>query len=190
MNSVMRNRILLMVALLATAGIMAAMAYTRAEVRNPASAAIVRTDVALLALSCNDGIGNKDGTCSLNTDGRLHLNFAKGKDGEYGFQPGSKYTFENLVKVTNNSEDTVEVSTAASITSGSTIIPYTVTAGSTTMLPGAGTIKLAPGETTSLTFVADVPDNWAAANSKMFNSASDRYTSSGVFTVHAVAVAP
>lgn len=78
----MRSRLLLMVALLATAGIMAAMAYTSAEVRNPAEATVVRTDVALLALSCNEGVGYMDENCWVDKDGRLHLDFAKGRDGE------------------------------------------------------------------------------------------------------------
>lgn len=89
----MRSRVLLMVALLATAGIMATMAYTSAEVRNPAQATIVRTDVALLALDCNEGVGYKDESCWVDEDGRLHLDFAKG----YGEEPGEAPSEEPVV---------------------------------------------------------------------------------------------
>lgn len=93
----MRSRVLLMVALLATAGIMATMAYTSAEVRNPAQATIVRTDVALLALDCNEGVGYMDESCTVEDDGRLHLNFAKGLN-----QPGEPAEEEPVVVAVQN----------------------------------------------------------------------------------------
>lgn len=264
----MRSRLFLMVALLAVAGVMAAMAYTSAEVRNPAEATIVRTDVALLALSCNDeGPGYKDENCWVDNDGRLHLDFAKGlrqegapgadpepqyvitsvsaqakqetvgsknkttyywyeitvrtskgdvykfttdkhtkrvdyfehrlkqlggvqcveyrykvnnkwqdwkdyclpddavpgEDGtpgksEYGFQPGSTYVFDKLVKVTNNSEDTIDVSVELQGTlfeSDANGLVDTVTIDKN---------KLGPGEFTYISFAFEVADDFADQN--------------------------
>src|SRR5690606_21247337 len=67
-----------MVAPLIIGGVMAVMASTSTDISNPADATIVRTDVALLALSCNTGAGYKDESCWVDDDGRLHLDFAKG----------------------------------------------------------------------------------------------------------------
>lgn len=79
----MRSRVFLMVALLAVAGIMAAMAYSTGEVYNPAEGAVVSTENALLAISCHEGVGNLDKACEIKSDGRAHLNVAKGLN-----QPG------------------------------------------------------------------------------------------------------
>lgn len=78
-----RSRVFLMVALLAVAGIMAAMAYSTGEVYNPAEGAVVSTQNALLAISCHEGVGNLDKACEIKSDGRAHLNVAKGLN-----QPG------------------------------------------------------------------------------------------------------
>lgn len=290
----MRSRVVLMVALLATAGIMATMAYTSAEVRNPAEATIVRTDVALLALDCNTNdpdYGYADETCWVDKDGRLHLNFAKGlkEDGEpteepvlvesasetpqpsgsgqkdrwyevtltddqghtfkedtkkkksyaiknftytkngrcinysfeaqtkpyganqwetvtdtlcipadhvhegeptpgapglYGFQPGSTYRFNNLVKVTNNSNDTIEIdyNTEGDLFDGSeSSLDVQVTLSETT---------LGPGEFAYVSFEFDVPDDWAEQTDNWFDNGDEKYPFEGTLTVTAEAIAP
>lgn len=276
----MRNRIVVMLAMLAVAGIMAAMAYTRAEVRNPASATIVRTDVALLALDCApDGVGYKDENCRVDKDGRLHLDFARGlaeegtpgtpgthwvtgpepgeiygfssstngdgtisltyktqdgrsatltvpdsssksfsgttngchtsvigsntikichlsdikdgpgapgKPGTYGFQPGSTYNFGNLVRVTNNSEDAVNVSVALPsdwMTSG---FDVAVASGSID-LTAPHSIRLASGDSTWISFAFTVPDEWATATGNFFPTGAERYPFSGMLVVNAEA---
>lgn len=285
-----RSRVMLMVALLATAGIMATMAYTSAEVRNPAQATIVRTDVALLALDCNEGVGYMDESCTVEEDGRLHLNFAKGlsepgepgeaepvvvdvdaekrgsgsgkreryyrvtltddqghthtgntvktdsydiknfhhdingrcinytyeartKDrgqnqwqtvsgtlcipadhmhegepgpgapGFYGFQPGSTYVFNNLVKVTNNSEDTIEIGYGTEgdlFNNGESHLDIQITLSETT---------LGPGEFAYISFAFDVPDDWADQTGNRFPNGDEQYPFDGTLTVTAQAVA-
>lgn len=295
---VVRSRVLLMVALLAVAGVMAAMAYTSAEVNNPAEATIVRTDVALLALECADpsATGYKDANCEIKDDGRLHLNFAKGKSqpggepgevdpvvvsvseqkkgsgsgytdryyevtltddeghrvkkdtvkkksyeikdfeseiigscitysyrakvntwgknqwetvsgtlciddhkhkgeppadqpGYYGFQPGSVYRFGDLVKVTNNSEDsvniTVELPEEWLNQSGMDI---DVTADGVDLTNPSNFIRLGPGESTWINFTFAVPDNWADATGNRFPTGEERYPFGGTLVVKSVAV--
>jgi len=92
--------ILAIVVLLAVSGLAAALAYTSAEVDNPMSMDVVSTDDALLAMSPGDyeEAVNIEG-------GKLVLTPGKGFGGEmFGFQPGSKYTFEKIFTVENNAE--------------------------------------------------------------------------------------
>lgn len=106
----MRFRVLMVATALAVAGLMAAMAYNVATINSPATAAVVSTDSALLALSCkpNTEAGNKDDTCSVK-DGVLFLNFEKGLEGDFGFQPNSEYEFNELVIITNNSSELLDI---------------------------------------------------------------------------------
>lgn len=292
----MRSRVFLMVALLAIAGIMAAMAYTEAEVRNPAEATIVRTDVALLALSCKEGVGNLDEACWVDEDGRMHLNFRKGlkedgepseeepvvigvsetrqsvdgynpkerwykvtltddqghefsdetknrksyevkdfkydidgrcidysfqaltkksgsnqwvtvsgricipakhthqgepgesKSGFYGFQPGSTYTFADLAKVTNNSEETIDVSAVLPEGWAESGMEISVTSNGKDLTDPSTTIRLASGESAWITFVFNVPDDWAEQQDKWFPTGEEEYPFGGMFIINAVAV--
>lgn len=270
--AMLRNRVLLMVALLAITGTMAAMAYTTANVHSPATGTVVHTNVALLALNCNDGIGRNDEVCESHTDGRLHLNFAKGlgtpgtpgtppgpsaepgniyysdfkqngneitwvlrdtdnnertvtysdahptnqythtvqangcvtatyrlntgdtrtikvcrlsdfdgtpgtpgAPGLYGFQPGSTYTFNDLVKVTNNSNDTVDVSVAMD----PALSTLTITVDET---------HLGPGDTALVSFSFTVPDEWGVPDK--FPTGDEQYPFTGTMVINAVATAP
>jgi len=103
----LRKGLLLVAVLLAVSCLLAATAYTNAEVSNSATVKVVSTDTALLALEPNEGTGLNDETCYIDERGRLVFNFAAGLDGDYGFQPDSSYEFEDLFIVTNNSNDCV-----------------------------------------------------------------------------------
>src|SRR5690606_11599033 len=62
-----------------------------------------------------------------------------GAPGLYGFQPGSTYRFNNLVKVTNNSNDTIEIdyNTEGDLFDDSkTFLDIDVTLSETTLGPG------------------------------------------------------
>ena len=107
--------ILIIVALLAVSGIMAAMAYTEATVWNQADMTIINTDKALVGLyPWADRVGTKDKTVYIDeNDGRLYFNFAAGYgdqagQGTKGFQPGSVYKWGQLFRVYNRSNDNVE----------------------------------------------------------------------------------
>lgn len=276
---------LLLVALLAATAIAATMAYTGAKISSPVSATVVRTDVALLALDCNPGLGKNDGTCELNADGRLHLHFAKGlteggtpgtdpipghweptialvnaktqgnrfevqvidsngnehefqtseqvgtnqfryeivddephcleyevraKDiwhgpekwcipgatyipgdegtpgtpgsGLYGFQPGSTYTFTDLVRITNHSADAVNVSVSMDLE-----LPVEVTNPGGADLT-SGTHYLAPGDSVLVSFAFTVPDEWGSPDK--FPNGDEQYPFTGTMVINAVATAP
>ncbi|MCR3923220.1 MAG: hypothetical protein NUK65_12020, partial [Firmicutes bacterium] len=100
--------ILVLVCLLLATGIMAAMAYTKAEVTNPMALTIKNTNESLLAIVPNTGVGHADAT-AVTDSGKLVLNFAAGNGGNFGFQPGSQYTFKDLFFVKNNSSDTIKM---------------------------------------------------------------------------------
>ena len=111
----MRKSLLLVVALLAMASLMAAMAYTKAEVTNPATITIVNTREAYLRVypsfhQNKPGVGYKDVNVFVDSDGRFKFDFTKDIWGtrKTGFQPGSRYEFEDLFCIYNASEDTVE----------------------------------------------------------------------------------
>ena len=256
------------------------MAYTSAEVHNPAEATVVQTDWALLALECNEGAGFNDETCWVDQDGRLYLNFAKGRaenppggggngptvgepyleddkwyvdvtledqtekvflvdrevlgivvrrvrtngllrvtdshcyivqwefspysigeqewswissddlfdprqacfdaapasdpepasepgSGLYGFQPGSTYEFEDLVKVTNNSVDTIDIGYTASgnlFNESVSFIHAEVTLNKT---------RLGSGEFAYISFIFRVPGDWAERTGKPFGNPFD-----------------
>lgn len=107
----MRKGLMLVVVLLAVASMMAAMAYTSATVRSDMSVTIADTDSSLLALIKGDhnattyvAVGHKSLAKVLNID------LSKGYDnGAFGLQADSIYTWEDLFKVKNNSENAVNV---------------------------------------------------------------------------------
>lgn len=101
--------ILLLVFLLAVTGVMAAMAFTKAEVTSPGALKVVNTNDALLAIRANTGVGYSDAVAVTNS-GKLVLNFAAGRgETDFGFQPGSQYTFKDLFFVKNNSNDKIKM---------------------------------------------------------------------------------
>lgn len=107
---VLRLRSMLVITALALTGVIAAMAYTQATINGSATAAVVATGDALLALRCSDDAVNADGVCYVE-DGKLYLDFSKGI-GDTGFQPNSEYQFDDLVIIANNSAGDVVVSFA------------------------------------------------------------------------------
>ena len=128
-----RRNLLVVVALLCVASLMAAMAYSTAIVANAASMTVENTTGSLLGLTVKNGVGNKDNTAWIGDDGRLHFDFAKGKGTHesgwnpknWGLQPGSTYTWDELFNVSNNSQDNVVYRIDAS----DELLPYiTVTA--------------------------------------------------------------
>lgn len=291
----MRSRVFLMVALLAVAGVMAAMAYTSVQLDNPATATIVDTENALLALSCNEGVGYQDETCSTgNGDGLMHLNFAAGlkdddDDGDdsepgemthdlayylddnkwyvdvelegeetkvvflidrfispnnrevtyiqitdfkqdgycftlkwrytteydpdendwtmgadvydcfrepsrsapYGFQPGSIYTFDELVKVTNNSEDSINlwVSLTGELEENASLLGLQVTSDGVDLLNG-GKVRLGSGDTLYISFSFAIPMDFADEDqyNVVFDDPDDAFSFSGTFVVQGEAV--
>lgn len=113
----MKKGLLVVIALLAFASIMAAMAYTSATVTNPATMSIVNSTKALLRVyprfhQNNPEVGYKDVNVFVDEDGRFKFDFTKGAwgagAGSVGFQPGSRYEFEDLFCIYNGSMDTVE----------------------------------------------------------------------------------
>jgi len=296
---VVRNRVLRLIAPLIISGVMAAMAYTSADINSPADAMVVRTDAALLALSCNEGVGYKDETCWIDEDGLLRLDFAKGwrepgeitlvdpqivdvtwvrqvlgeenngwrfveyevtltddrghtytevfgpmptfkwdeddfdytisQDGRcieaivgiefpsegtvtyltgemcipddhkhvasgfYGFQPGSTYRFHKLVQVTNNSEDSIDVSVSlkGDIGEKSDLLGLQVTSGDNDevdLLADGSVLRLGPGQAAFINFTFAVPKNFAQLHEVEFVDGSERFTFTGDVVVHGVAV--
>ena len=106
----MKKSLLSIIAMLALSTVMAAFAATSANVSNATMFTVASTDDALLAIDASDKRGNKDGSAVVE-DNVLKFNFGKGKEGKnFGLQPNSAYHWDPLYKITNNSEETVEVS--------------------------------------------------------------------------------
>lgn len=111
-----RRSLLVVVALLCMASLMAAMAYTSAIVTNPASMSIVNSAEAYLRVYPSFHVNNpENGYKDVNVfvdenDGRFKFDFTKGAHGvgATGFQPGSKYEFDNLFVIYNESKDAVK----------------------------------------------------------------------------------
>ncbi|MGB9825779.1 MAG: hypothetical protein ACPLRU_03810 [Desulfofundulus sp.] len=111
----MKRGVLVVVALLALASVMAAMAYTSATVTHPASMSIVNSAKAYLRVypsfhQNSPEVGYKDVNVFVDEDGRFKFDFTKGAHGvgATGFQPGSRYEFNDLFCIYNESKDTVE----------------------------------------------------------------------------------
>ena len=101
--------IIVIVCLLAVAGITAAMAYNTATVSNVASLGIINTSGALLSLNALDGKGNVDQTVR-EEDNVLLFEFGRGRGGQmFGLQPDSEYVWDKALKVVNNSAEAVSV---------------------------------------------------------------------------------
>lgn len=94
-----KKGLLVVIALLAMASLMAAMAFTRAQVNNSMTFSVVSTDEAKLALIANP---DHAGVAKI-VDNKLVLNFGP------GMQPGSIYSYDNLFYIQNNTDKTIYV---------------------------------------------------------------------------------
>lgn len=101
--------IVLIILLLAIAGVTAAMAYNNATVVSEGDLRISNTNTALLAIIANGGVGNLDATANYD-QGEMVFRFGKGKNNVfYGLQPNSEYEWNKLFKILNNSNENLEV---------------------------------------------------------------------------------
>lgn len=108
----MKKGLLLVIVLLCVASLMAAMAYTSATVTNASTVTVTNTNTALLALipQLNTVIGNKDGTASVDANGKLFFNFSKGFGAaDFGLQRSSTYEWDGLFTAKNNSLETISL---------------------------------------------------------------------------------
>lgn len=105
----MRRGLLVVVVLLAVASMMAAMAYTAATVRNPATFTVTNTAESLIGIEPLEGRGNFDEAAYIGEDGMLKFDLRKGLNGGlFGLQPFSHYDWNPLFKVTNNSNEKIQ----------------------------------------------------------------------------------
>lgn len=98
-----KKSLLLVVALLALSGLMAAMAYSNAHVSSKTMAALVTTDQAWLALEPNPEFTD---FAYVTDDGVLRIDFV---GPNRGFQPNSTYNFNELFYIKNNLSKPVKV---------------------------------------------------------------------------------
>lgn len=140
-----KQGLLLVVALLALAGLMAAMAFTSANVKGNMTLSVVNTSEALLALTKGEHAAayytdlthdNKQMASTLN------INLNRGNGGNFGLQRNSTYVWDDLFQVTNNSDKTVEVTVSINRDKGPYI--YLKTGSSWANGPSV-TFELAPG---------------------------------------------
>ncbi|HHY81609.1 MAG TPA: hypothetical protein GX505_02890 [Clostridiales bacterium] len=104
----MKKSLLVVVVLLCVASMMAAMAYTTAHVKSMTTVKLTNTDEALLALVANPA--HQASGYHAVTARILKLDLNKGFEGKkFGIQPFSVYSWNELFKVKNNSENKVEV---------------------------------------------------------------------------------
>jgi hypothetical protein len=140
-----KKSLVLVIALLCMASLLAAMAYTSAEVKASYTVKVVASDKALLALVPS---ADADGTVAVDDKGNLVLDFGKSGSKNTGLQPGSKYVWKDLVTVKNNSDNNIKVTVAnpegghLAITSGNSAVKNT---------------KIKGGKTLPLTFTVTVP---------------------------------
>lgn len=108
----MKKGLLVVVALLALASLMAVMAYTDGYVHNTGYLKVSASDEALLAVIPADTskAGYKDITAQINGFNKVQFNFGQGIGGKFfGLQPSSRYSWDRLITVQNNSEDDLEL---------------------------------------------------------------------------------
>lgn len=158
------------VAALAISSVMAAMAYTHAEVTNPATMQVTNSAKAYLRVypsfhTNNPEVGYKDVNVFEDKDGIFKFDFTKGAHGvgATGFQPGSKYEFDQLFCVFNESKDSIQYWVT-------TDIPYiTIKAGDTVLVDNGKTTgkKVSIGTSAGTWYLDvsfDVPKDAAAAH--------------------------
>ncbi|MBM7618555.1 hypothetical protein JOC95_000397 [Bacillus tianshenii] len=94
---------------LSLSSVMAAMSYSSASVTNDMSVKLTDTSSALLALEPSSE--HNAATDAHITANMLKLDLSKGyNNGDFGVQPNSTYSWNDLFKVKNNSEHEVTVS--------------------------------------------------------------------------------
>lgn len=109
----MKKSFFMVIALLALSSLMAAMAFSSAQVSNSAALSVVNTDSALLALNVPEKSldrhagGNSDGTARI-VDGNLVFDFNKGASNRsFGLQKNSEYVWLSLFETKNNTSQTI-----------------------------------------------------------------------------------
>ncbi|MFC4779158.1 hypothetical protein ACFO9Q_20390 [Paenibacillus sp. GCM10023252] len=106
----MKKSLIIVVALLAISGVMAAMAFTSATVTNSASFTISKTTGALLAMTKGNHAAAYYGGPRGEAEEHLIIDLAKGRDGlSFGVQKNSTYQWDKLFQVTNNNENPVKL---------------------------------------------------------------------------------
>ncbi|HHV64829.1 MAG TPA: DUF1102 domain-containing protein [Peptococcaceae bacterium] len=102
-----RRGLVLVIAMLAIASLMAAMAFSYANVPNNVTSAVVNTNEALLSIVENP---NFTDFASIGADGKLYIDFTNAYSGSNsGFQPGSTYEFKDLFYIKNNITKDIKV---------------------------------------------------------------------------------
>ena len=133
MRTTLRRTLALAGGTLAIAGLMAAYSYTTASVNNPSMAlSVTNTSQALLAIGSGNGVGNdgvaRDSATIYNSNnwsnGQLIFDFdaTYTRGAQSGVQPSSTYTWDSLFKVTNNSNNQVQVQVSSTNTSAQTLL--------------------------------------------------------------------
>ncbi len=159
----MKKSLLSVVFLLATSSAMAAMSYSSASVTSGMDVSLVDTDKALLALEASSEHKAAYYENHPSTTNQLYLDLDKGNEGnQFGVQPNSVYTWDDLFKVTNNSEHAVKVNITTDPASGGRITLSASTESSAwkTLLgihgPGSGlSFELAAGASKEIDFKTD-----------------------------------
>lgn len=188
----MKKGLMSVVFLLATSSAMAAMSFSSAEVKSDMSFSVKNSNEALLAL-----IANADHAApGYNSYGELAIDLNKGYQGSYGVQNDSKYTWNKLFTVKNNSEKEITVKVKANkktgfgtheVSGGSEVSvlnndiadrghdnnpPVASTPGILTITNGNDSnqleFKLAPGATKDINLILDT-NNVQATSFKDFN---------------------
>lgn len=164
-------RRLFLVALLSVAAVMTAMAYSESTLTNEASAAVVQTKSALLAVSCNEEAADEVQLCA-DDDGFLTLDLQQ-LGSQAGIAANQKYYFDEVIDITNNSHETVAVGVEIDgDLAGSSHLEVTISSEpegqGTVFYPSAGnaedaTVTLEPGEYVQASFMFSLPDDWTEA---------------------------
>lgn len=115
----MKKGLLMVVLLLALSSVMAAMSFSSAAVTSDMSFNISNTDESLLALTAS----NEHNASFYNSAGarKLVIDLDKGYDNkDFGIQNNSKYSWDGLFGVKNNSEHKIKVSIKTDPNAGKT----------------------------------------------------------------------
>lgn len=168
-----RYGVLLLVVVLAVTGLAAAAAYNSATVVSTQTLKVVNTSQALLRLTPGTGVGNKDNTAAILSDGTLDIKFGTSGLSQYGFlglQPKSNYQWDKLVSISNFSAEKITVTLNVSGGAAS----YLIVKGSpnNNWFSGrvlwnkgvATSINLNPNDTVDLCFIIDLMDGAALGN--------------------------
>ncbi|MDD4665368.1 MAG: hypothetical protein PHC81_02270 [Clostridia bacterium] len=146
----------MVVVLLCMASLLAAMAYTSAEVKASYTIKVTDSASSILALNFDSSVAAGECTGVVDTDGKLRITF--GKD-NCGLQPCSTYKWDGLVTLTNHSNKAIKVTVTDSdsgprlvITSNDQPVKdLTIAASSTLPLDVAVKVPAGAGAGTDLT---------------------------------------